>query len=387
MTDSPELSLYLHIPFCRHRCAYCDFNTYTSVDDLKEAYSNALGREISQVGGMDQKTVSTIYFGGGTPSLMSPNLLSEILSTVRRQFKLEPNAEISLEANPDTVNIEYLQQLRSIGINRLSFGVQSAQSRELSLLEREHDFETAVRAVTMSRMAGYENISLDLIYGLPDQDLKSWDSTLEQVLDLDTEHLSLYCLTIEEGTRMHRWLQNGRIDFPDPDLAADQYELAYEKLGDAEYHQYELSNWSFQGHQCRHNLRYWRNETYLGMGAGAHGHASGYRYWVVKQPRVYIRRLTGDLKPSYPWSEAAAGKQKLTQKQAMADTMITQLRLIDEGLNLADFEERFGLSPLEAYPGLIERLQAWELLEARERQIRLTKRGQFLSNQVFYHFM
>lgn len=387
MTDTPDLSLYLHIPFCRHRCAYCDFNTYTSVDELKVAYSNALVREIRQVGGGRQRKATTVYLGGGTPSLMSPSLLSDILSAVRQQFDLEATAEISLEANPDTVNINFLQELRSIGINRISFGVQSADKEELALLEREHDFDTAVQAVTMSRIAGYKNVSLDLIYGLPGQGTKSWKSTLEQVLALGPEHLSLYCLTIEKGTRMHRWQQNGRIEIPDPDLAADQYELACQILAQAGYTQYELSNWSLKGRQCQHNLRYWRNETYLGFGAGAHGHASGYRYWVVKQPRVYIRRLAGELKHSYPWSEAAAGKQRLTQKQAMSDTIITQLRLIDEGLNLADFERRYGQSPQEAYPGLIERLQDWELLDVQEQRICLTERGRFLSNQVFYRFM
>ena len=387
MTDPFTLSIYLHIPFCRHRCAYCDFNTYTSVDNLKDAYSSALVREIRQVGGERQRKATTVYLGGGTPSLMSPNLLSDILSAVRQQFELDSTAEISLEANPDTVNIEYLQEIRSIGINRISFGVQSADKTELALLEREHDFDTAVHAVTMSRNAGFENISLDLIYGLPGQDTESWNSTLEQVLALETEHLSLYCLTIEEGTRMHRWQQNGRIELPDPDMAADQYELACQMLAEAGYTQYELSNWSVKGRQCQHNLRYWRNETYLGFGAGAHGHASGYRYWVVKQPRVYIRRLVGELLPSYPWSEAAAGKQRLTQKQAMADTMITQLRLIDEGLNLADFERQYGQSPQQAYPGLIERLQDWELLDVQDRRICLSERGRFLSNQIFYHFM
>lgn len=387
MTGTSTLGLYLHIPFCKHRCAYCDFNTYTTVDDLKDIYTQALVREIGQVGGAFRPKVETVYFGGGTPSLLTPERISEILAAVQQNFELEPSAEISLEANPETVNLEYLKNLRLTGTNRISFGVQSADEKELALLEREHDFETAVEAVAMSRTAGFDNVSLDLIYGLPDQDLFSWQSTLNQALELGTEHLSIYCLTIEEGTRMHRWLKNGHITAPNPDLAADQYELACQMLADTGYAQYEISNWSQVGRECQHNLRYWRNDSYLGLGAGAHGHAAGYRYWVVKQPRVYIRRLSRDLKPSFPWSNAVAGKEKLTLNQKMSDTMITQLRLVEEGLDLLNFRQQFGQSPQDAYPGLIERLQNWGLLSVRSQRLYLTERGKFLSNQVFYNFI
>jgi oxygen-independent coproporphyrinogen III oxidase len=383
------LSLYLHIPFCRHRCSYCDFNTYTSLDGLREAYTAALCAEIKQVGGGDGRLhpVHTIFFGGGTPSLMSVGQLQAIMQAVRAHFDLSPTAEISLEANPGTVNEAYLGQLRELGFNRLSFGVQSAVASELALLEREHDFAAAVTAVAAARAAGFDNLSLDLIYGVPGQTLASWRESVEAVLALRPEHLSLYCLTIEPGTPMQRWLHNGRFSPPDPDLAADQYELAGQLLAAAGFIQYEISNWAQPGRECEHNLTYWRNGEYLGLGAGAHGHAAGTRYQVVKQPRVYIRRLSEPGDWRYPWSTAVASHHQLDRAEAMTDTVITQLRLLREGLDLAQFADKFGQSLASAFPDALPQLLEWGLLHEQNGRLLLTERGRFLSNQVFYRFM
>jgi len=285
-----SLSLYLHIPFCQHRCAYCDFNTYTSLGDLQTAYAESLAAEVSQVAGVQRFPVHTLFFGGGTPSLMTPPQLRTIFTAVYTHFDVAQNAEITMEANPGTVDAAYLTAVRALGINRISFGVQSAIPRELALLEREHDFETAVTAVELARQAGIPNLNLDLIYGVPGQTLDSWAESVQAILALRPPHVSLYCLTIEPGTPMKRWLENGRILPPDPDLAADQYTLACEQLAAAGYEHYEISNWALPGYACAHNLTYWRNGEYLGLGAGAHGHAAGWRYQIVKQPRVYIRR-------------------------------------------------------------------------------------------------
>lgn len=382
-----SLSLYLHIPFCRHRCAYCDFNTYTSLDDLKDQYAAALSREIRFVAGKDHRPVHTIFFGGGTPSLMSAPALEQILTAVRQGFALSPTAEITLEANPDTVSSDYLAALRTLGVNRLSFGVQSAIPSELSLLEREHDFETVIRAVEMARRAGFDDLNLDLIYGLPDQTLQSWEKSVRAALAQKPEHLSFYCLTIEPGTPMQRWLNNGRINAPDPDLAADQYELACEIMAGEGFEHYEISNWALPGRECKHNLTYWRNQEYLGLGAGAHGHAAGRRYWVVKQPRVYIRRMESDLTADYPATPAVAEIQTLTDQERMSDTIITQLRLLKEGLDLTAFQETFGQTIYEAYSGTADQLIDYGLLEEKDGRLLLTKRGWFLSNQVFYRFM
>jgi oxygen-independent coproporphyrinogen-3 oxidase len=387
-----SLSLYLHIPFCRHRCAYCDFNTYTSLDDLKGEYTAALSREVVFAAGQERRPVHTIFFGGGTPSLMAPKALEQILSAVRHGFELSPTAEITLEANPDTVNTGYLLALRGLGFNRLSYGVQSAIPSELALLEREHDFETVIRSVEMARTAGFDNLNLDLIYGLPNQTLRSWEKSVRAALALKPEHLSLYCLTIEPGTPMQRWLHNGRIPAPDPDMAADQYELACEMTAAQGFEHYEISNWSLPGYECEHNLTYWRNNDYLGLGAGAHGHAAGYRYAVVKQPRVYIRRMEGKGTADFPAADfpatpAVADIHRLIPQEKMTDTVITQLRLLNEGLDLAAFKEQFGQSLYEAYPGTAEQLINFGLLQEINNHLLLTQKGWFLSNQVFYRFM
>ncbi len=381
------LSLYLHIPFCRHRCSYCDFNTYTSLGDLQDEYARAMVREIAQVAGEKRRPVHTIFFGGGTPSLMSPELLGAILAAVQRHFVLVDNAELTMEANPGTVDLDYLTAVSQLGINRISFGVQSVIPNELALLEREHDFAAVVQAMALAREAGITNLNMDLIYGVPGQTMATWEESVRTLLELTPTHLSLYCLTIEPGTPMQRWLNNGRIQPPDPDLAADQYELACQILADHGYDHYEISNWSLPGQACEHNLTYWRNGEYLGFGAGAHGHANGVRYYIVKQPRVYIRRLQEQLAPGYPLSTAVADSTQLTPKEAMSDTMITQLRLLNEGLDLAAFATKFGQTVEQAYGSVVGELVDWGLLNVENGRLLLTEKGWFLSNQVFYRFM
>jgi oxygen-independent coproporphyrinogen-3 oxidase len=389
MMNDDRLALYLHIPFCRHRCSYCDFNTYTSLGDLKAAYTTALCREIEQVGQLagGKRPCHTIFFGGGTPSLMSPVMLEQILQTTCRYFALTDDAEITMEANPGTVDREYLTAVHQPGINRLSFGVQSAIASELALLEREHDFPAVVAAVADARAAGFTNFSLDLIYGVPGQTLASWEQSLRAALALEPPHISLYCLTIEPGTPMNRWLGNGRIQPPDPDLAADQYELAGQILAEHGLIQYEISNWALPDYECRHNLVYWRNQEYLGLGAGAHGSANGYRYEIVKQPRVYIRRMENAATGPFPLSAAAAAHHAVDRAEAMSDTVITQLRLLQEGLDLDAFQSRFGQSLDDAFDGTVSQLVEWGLLMVGNGRLRLTRKGRFLSNQVFYRFM
>jgi oxygen-independent coproporphyrinogen-3 oxidase len=393
MTRSDTVSLYLHIPFCRHRCAYCDFNTYTGLGALQHGYAVALAGEAAQVGEAGRQKAGaplqahTIFFGGGTPSLMAPAELNLILQSVRDHFELLDGAEMTMEANPGTVNAAYLDAVRRSGINRLSFGMQSAVAAELALLERSHDYETVCEAVRLSRQAGFDNLNVDLIYGLPGQSVASWQKSLEAALALEPDHLSLYCLTIEPGTPMQRWLQEGRIPAPDPDLAFAQYELACARLASGGWEHYEISNWARPGRACRHNLTYWRNEPYLGLGAGAHGYAGGYRYENVRQPRTYLRRLENGNGAPFPLSAAVSAYHQVEDEEAVADTMITQLRLLTEGLDLASFARRFGRSVRDVYGETIDQLVAWGLLRETEERLLLTERGWFLSNQVFYRFL
>lgn len=354
---------------------------------MKQAYTAALVTEIQQVAGAEQRPCHTIFFGGGTPSLMRPSQLEMILTAVRQNFALAAAAEVTMEANPGTVDAAYLAAVHQAGINRISFGVQSAIPGELALLEREHDFAAVIEAVALARRAGIRNLNLDLIYGVPGQTLASWQESVGAVLALQPAHLSLYCLTIEPGTPLKRWLENGRISPPDPDLAADQYELACELLAVQGYTHYEISNWALPGYECQHNLTYWHNGEYLGLGAGAHGHAAGLRYQVVKQPRVYIRRLEQTADTQYPLSAAVATSHPLSRADQMTDTLITQLRLLEEGLDLAAFAHTFGQTLEEAYNGTVAQLVAWGLLAIGDGRARLTQKGWFLSNQVFYRLM
>jgi oxygen-independent coproporphyrinogen-3 oxidase len=242
----------------------------------------------------------------------------------------------------------------------------------------------------MARAAGFDNLNLDLIYGLPGQSVNDWRQTLALVLPLNVEHISLYCLTIESGTPMQRWLRDGTIAAPDPDVAADQYELACRELANAGFGHYEISNWARPGQECRHNVVYWRNEPYLGLGAGAHGMAGGYRYRIVQQPRSYIRRMAGvdaGAPDGFPLSSAVAAYHPIGRDEAMSDTAITQLRLLEEGLDLAAFAGRFGQGFDAVYGDTVRQLEDWDLLRRSDGRLLLTERGRFLSNQVFYRFV
>ncbi|RPI21747.1 MAG: radical SAM family heme chaperone HemW, partial [Chloroflexota bacterium] len=261
-----QYSLYLHIPFCRHRCSYCDFNTYAGIDRLIPDYVQAINREICLVASAVgvKLPIHTIFFGGGTPSLLPASDVESIISTIRAGFDLQPGTEITLEANPGTVSRPYLAALHSLGVNRLSLGMQSAQPEELRLLERQHDYQEVIQAVEWARKAGFDNVNLDLIYGIPYQTLEMWARTLNLALALRPDHLSMYALTLEHGTPMQHWVARGLLPDPDPDLAADMYELASERLDSAGFVQYEISNWarpngSGEPLACRHNLQYWRN--------------------------------------------------------------------------------------------------------------------------------
>ncbi|MBE0671660.1 MAG: radical SAM family heme chaperone HemW [Anaerolineales bacterium] len=407
-----SLSIYLHIPFCKHRCAYCDFNTYAGQEDSIPAYVNALIREIEFVGSRaKQMNVHTVFFGGGTPSLLSALQFDSILKALSSTFTFTADAEISIEANPGTISPEKLSAIRKSGINRISFGVQSANTEELRMLERIHDFFTVIEAVSTARKAGFDNLNLDLIYGLPEQTLASWQTTLHRIVDLHPEHISAYALTLEHGTPFGRWSSKGLLPLPDPDLAAEMYEYAEEFLETNGYVHYEISNWAKDKNQystistqpsyaCRHNLQYWRSLPYLAFGAGAHGYANGYRYSNALRIKTYIERL---LHPSsfishpFPLSLATVNQHKQTLQDDMSEYMLNNLRLTNVGVADSDFRLRFGSGLLDVYPKEIEELVKNGLLEIKTSEApkngetsevyRLTKRGRLLGNQVFMRFV
>jgi oxygen-independent coproporphyrinogen-3 oxidase len=386
MTSTPvPLSLYLHIPFCRTKCTYCAFNAYANMDTLIEPFVDALVREIEILGtNKPGQALGTIFFGGGTPSLLTPEQINHILNAISQYLAVLPNAEISLEANPNDLDTAYLQALRRTGINRISIGMQSANNNELILFARRHDNDAVARAVSSARQAGFDNLNLDLIYGFPHQTLDSWQTSLRQMLALQPEHVSLYALGLEDGTPMKAWVDRGWLPMPDDDLAADMYDLATDVLGQAGYEQYEISNWSKPGKQCRHNLQYWRNLPYGGLGPGAHGYADGVRYSTILSPQRYIQAMqTSQADYEYPRTPATFEAVEVNRDNEIVETLITGLRLTQEGIQREAFRQRFGLDLLEVHPETISRYEKYGLLYVDEKVVRLTKQGRLLSNMIF----
>ncbi len=388
-------SLYLHIPFCRHRCAYCDFNTYAGLEGRIPAYVKALCTEIRWMGASagEKLCAHTIFFGGGTPSLLDPLQVEAILAACRESFALDADAEISMEANPGTVTLEVLEKIRAAGVNRLSYGMQSAHPDDLRLLERQHDTYDVINAVKWARQAGFDSLSLDLIFGLPFQTLERWQTTLETAIGLGTEHLSLYSLTVEHGTPFQAWARRGLVPLPDDDLAADMYDFASERLAAADFQQYEISNWARvrngQPAACLHNLQYWRNLPYLGLGAGAHGYHSGYRLINTSAIPAYIERcrvMPGEPFPVGPATVQALPIDRWTEVQ---ETMMTGLRLTSEGVRAATFAQRFGVQVESLFSREINDLIQKGLLEwtGSKEALRLTAHGRLLGNAVFRRFV
>ncbi|TMG07911.1 MAG: radical SAM family heme chaperone HemW, partial [Chloroflexi bacterium] len=270
------LSLYVHIPFCTLKCSYCDFNSYAGIESLMRPFVDALCDEmLLWAPFLADRRVETVFFGGGTPSLLPIGEVNEVMSTMRGEFALAADAEISFEANPGTVDRDYLRGLLAAGVNRVSFGVQSFHDDELRALDRIHSAGEAEEAYRWAREASFERINLDLIYGLPEQPMERWQATLEQAIALGPEHLSLYALTVEEGTKLAHDIERGKAPGPDGDMQAAMYEWSCERLDRAGYRQYEISNWSRPGEECRHNIVYWWNGEWLGLGPGAHSHVGG----------------------------------------------------------------------------------------------------------------
>ena len=373
--------LYVHIPFCARKCPYCDFNTYAGLEDLHARYVDALVTEIRRVGeALGRPRVRTVFIGGGTPTVLPPDDLARILEAVRQAFRVDPEAEITCEANPGTVDRSRFRALREAGVNRLSLGAQSFDEAELRFLGRIHTAAEIPQAVEAARAAGFTNINLDLIYGLPGQEPRTWERNLHTALALEPTHVSCYALTVEEGTPLARWVRDGRVPPPDDDLQADLYARAQVILGEAGYQHYEISNWARPGARCAHNLIYWRNEPYLGLGPGAHACDLQRRWWVERAPRAYIQRV-------HAGQTTVAGWEEISPAQAMAETMILGLRLLQEGVSRARFRARFGLDPVERYREAVERLSAWGLLEVRADALRLTPRAYAVANRVFLEFL
>lgn len=392
---SEGIALYVHIPFCETKCPYCDFNTYSGIETLIPAYVPALVREISFWGAtLHNPKVHTVFFGGGTPSYLASNELCKILEQVRASFRVALDAEVTVEANPDDFDEAKLAAYLEAGVNRLSIGVQSLDDDLLLQLGRRHDSVQAMEAYRMARAAGFGNVSIDLMYGLPSQTLDQWVTTLDQATEFEPVHMSMYCLTLEPGTPMEQWVKKGVLKEPDPDVAADMYLAAEEKMDALDYRHYEISNWAKPRFESRHNLAYWRNQPYLGVGPGAHSYLNGMRFANIRSPKEYVRLLgleqtTGtvnELDETLIRTQPILDTLEVIEPHLeMAETMMMGMRL-DTGVSEEEFVKRFGITIEEAYGAEIFELTRDGLIQFSDGTARLTPRGRLLGNRVFSRF-
>ena len=380
--DERHLGVYLHVPFCRVRCGYCDFNTYTSDELRGERRADFAGQAIAEVGlagrvlrgaGLPERAVSTVFFGGGTPTLLPVSDLAAMLSAVRREWGFASDAEVTTEANPDSVDRDSLSSLRDAGVTRVSFGMQSAVPSVLATLERTHDPDRIPQVVAWARGAGL-GVSLDLIYGTPGETLDDWRTSLDQALDQNPDHLSAYALIVEEGTKLAGQVRRGELSAPDDDLMADMYELVDDRLTAAGYDWYEVSNWARRdpdptAHRSRHNLAYWQGHDWWGIGPGAHSHVGGVRWWNVKHPAAYGDRIRSGISP-------AAGRETLDAETRRVEAVLLRTR-IREGLPI-DLLDAAGRRSVAA-------LIADELVNAKAAlagRVELTRRGRLMADAV-----
>ncbi|MBI5555892.1 MAG: oxygen-independent coproporphyrinogen III oxidase [Elusimicrobia bacterium] len=372
------VGLYLHFPFCQQKCHYCDFNSYAGMEHLLPRYLEAIKQELFMYK-VHVSVVDTVYIGGGTPSLLSINDITKLFDSIRRNFYIADWAEITMEVNPGTCTLDKLRVIRMNGVNRLSVGLQSFNNESLQRLGRIHSVEDFIRTYQMAQQAGFTNINVDLIYGLPWQTGEEWQDTLAGVVELNPEHISIYGLTIEEDTPFGCALKAGKIQKMDEDLEAEMYENAVKLLKANGYDHYEISNFAKPGKRCRHNQIYWRNEDYLGIGAGATSYLGRVRYTNVKEIPRYIEKVFGN-------DYATVEKEALKLEKMIGETIMLNLRLLD-GFKMGDLQKRFKTDVDSLYGPTIRVLANQGLLQEEEGLVKLTVHGLLVANQVFQRFV
>jgi oxygen-independent coproporphyrinogen III oxidase len=382
-----SFSLYIHIPYCVSKCPYCDFNSHVVAQIPEQSYTDNLLRELEFFGGRDEwrgRTVQSIFFGGGTPSTFEPQNIRKLLTAVAATFTFEVDCEITLEANPGTVDSEKFFGYRDAGVNRISVGVQSFQPRLLKFLGRIHSADEAKRALITVKQANFNSFSFDLIYANPGQTLAELEADLDAALEFQPPHLSAYNLTFEEGTPFHHEYRSGKMRNLSEDEEIAMAELIEVKLSEAGLKRYEISNYARSGRHSRHNVNYWRGGDYLGLGAGAHSYrrnsdgVSGQRWSNEKNPAKYMTQVSET-------HLAIVDREAIEREKAAAEFMFLGLRMT-EGISSENFRRRFGQTPIEFYPQIKSWIDA-ELLEEQTGSLRFTPKGLLLANSIFVHFM
>lgn len=374
-----EMELYLHIPFCARKCAYCDFLSFPQGEDVQKRYVDRLIEEIEIAGaGFHDTAVTSVFVGGGTPSILKAGEIGRIFDALHRSFYIEETAEISMEANPGTVTEEKLLSYRKAGINRLSFGLQSADNKELAALGRIHTYEAFLESFQMARACGFTNINIDLMSALPGQTVESWLDTLKKAAALEPEHISAYSLIIEEGTPFFEMYgeERGERILPDEDSEREMYHKTKTILREYGYDRYEISNYAKSGKECRHNVGYWTGVPYLGLGLGASSYLDGCRFRNTDDLNVYLNGGGG----------SRFDETVLSEKDMQEEYFFVGLRMV-RGVSLSRFEEQFGVSAKKVYPGLLERLVREGAAEVCGDFFRLTEYGMDVSNYVMAEFL
>ncbi|MFC4766339.1 radical SAM family heme chaperone HemW [Effusibacillus consociatus] len=373
-------SLYIHIPFCASKCYYCDFNSYVSTGEVMDRYLDGLEKEMELLSKeLPWEPLKTVFFGGGTPTMFDVKQTERMMNILNRFFRLAEGAEISVEANPGTVNLEKLRVLKEGGANRLSFGVQSFHDPILKKLGRLHDSLTVYHSYEKARQAGFSSINLDLMFGLPGQTIPIFEDSLRRIVELQPEHISAYSLKVEEGTPFAIWQERGKLQLPPEEEDLAMYQLLMDTLEAHGYQMYEISNFAKKDHDCRHNQVYWRNEPYLAAGAGAHGYVNDVRYVIQSSVPGYIETCLSGKRPVVEREEIPAEIQR-------EDTMILGLRMI-RGVEHARFKERHGVDMHNVFGREIERFVQEGLLTDNAEAVCLTKKALPIANEVFSGFL
>lgn len=380
-----KLGIYVHIPFCRQKCLYCDFPSYATDSQLYSKYIAALCREIAGRSGIfSHAVVDTVFIGGGTPTLLSQNLLSQVLICLRENYQLSDQVEITMEANPGTVDQEKLLALKTQGVNRLSFGVQTFTERLLPAIGRIHSASEAVRAVELAKAAGFNNINVDLMYGLPGQKIQDLRESIACAVDMGVRHLSVYGLKIEEGTPFASLYEQGRLDLPEEEDEEAMYDLVVHDLPARGFRRYEISNYAPAGWECRHNLKYWHYQPYLGLGLAAHSFFDGQRLANTADLQQYTDFFSGAGGETQEFPVAFV--EKLDKETAMAEFVFLALRT-SQGVYVPDFNACFEADFFYQYSGIIAKLRRQKLIEVTEKSVWLTELGMKYGNVVFGAFL
>jgi oxygen-independent coproporphyrinogen-3 oxidase len=374
------VGLYIHIPFCARKCNYCDFPSFSGLELLFSEYTEAVCREIAIVSKeYGYPEADTVFFGGGTPSLMPTSEISKIVKTIYKSFKVKDDTEITIEANPGTITKEKAEVYKDLGFNRISVGLQAAQDRILKLMGRIHTKEMFIDCINLLKSIGISNINADIIFGIPCQSVKDWEETINLLLAFDLPHLSCYSLKIEENTPWFEMSQRGELPEVDEDLEREMYYVVMSKLNNLGYQHYEISNFSKPGFWCRHNLKYWTGKPYIGIGAAAHSFINNVRYANIINPEDYIKRVMDNASP-------VVFREEIGERERLSERLILGLRLM-EGISLKQMEREFGHEAVGKYSKKIENLEEKKLICFNGDIIKLTKKGMDFANQVWVEFI